>query len=162
MAAPASQFANTLEPRIRALLAEHEDQVAAGTSRLFAILMPLQWMAAIAVTLWISPRTWAGTESSMHPHVWLALVLGGALTSLPLFLAIARPSSILTRHAIAAEQMLMSAFLVHLTGGRIETHFHIFGALAFLAYYRDWRVLVTATIVTALDHAVRGLYFPLS
>ena len=28
--------------------------------------------------------------------------------------------------------MLMSVLLIHLSGGRIETHFHIFGSLAFL------------------------------
>ncbi len=43
--------------------------------------------------------------------------------------------------------MLMGGLLIHLTGGRIETHFHVFGSLAFLAFYRDWRVLVPATIV---------------
>jgi len=58
--------------------------------------------------------------------------------------------------------MLMSALLIHLTGGRIETHFHVFGSLAFLAYYRDWRVLIPATVVVAADHAVRGVYFPQS
>ena len=45
--------------------------------------------------------------------------------------------------------MLMGALLIHLTGGRIETHFHVFGSLAFLAFYRDWRVLVPATVVVA-------------
>ena len=52
--------------------------------------------------------------------------------------------------------MLMGALLIHLTGGRIETHFHVFGSLAFLAFYRDWRVLVPATVVVALDHLLRG------
>ena len=33
----------------------------------------------------------------------------------------------------------VSALLIHLSGGRIETHFHIFGSLAFLAFYRDCR-----------------------
>ena len=56
----------------------------------------------------------------------------------------------------------MSGLLIHLTGGRIETHFHVFGSLAFLAFYRDWRVFIPATIVVAADHAVRGLYFPQS
>ena len=58
--------------------------------------------------------------------------------------------------------MLMSALLIHLTGGRIETHFHVFGSLAFLAFYRDWRVLVPATVVVALDHLLRGLFWPQS
>ena len=33
--------------------------------------------------------------------------------------------------------MLWSGLLIHLTGGRIETHFHVFGSLAFLAFYLD-------------------------
>jgi len=58
--------------------------------------------------------------------------------------------------------MLTSALLIHLTGGRIETHFHVFGSLAFLAFYRDWRVLMTATVVVAVDHMARGLFWPQS
>src|SRR5690606_11958028 len=41
-------------------------------------------------------------------------------------------------------------------------HFHIFGSLAFLSFYRDWRVLVTATVVVGLDHLVRGVVTPQS
>ena len=47
-----------------------------------------------------------------------------------------------------------------MTGGRIETHFHIFGSLAILASYRRWQVLLTATIVVALDHGLRGIWWP--
>jgi len=63
---------------------------------------------------------------------------------------------------IAAAQVSFSALLIHLTGGRIETHFHIFGSLAFLALYRDWRIMLTATLVVALDHLLRGLWYPAS
>jgi PAS domain S-box-containing protein len=58
--------------------------------------------------------------------------------------------------------MLMSALLIALTGGRIETHFHVFGSLVILSFYRDWRVLIPATIVVALDHFLRGIYWPYS
>ncbi|MGC4006786.1 MAG: hypothetical protein QM811_28130 [Pirellulales bacterium] len=58
--------------------------------------------------------------------------------------------------------MLWSALLIHLTGGRIETHFHVFGSLAFLAFYRDWKVIVTATVVVAADHFLRGVWWPQS
>ena len=47
-------------------------------------------------------------------------------------------------YVIAAAQMLSAGLLIHLTGGRLETHFHVFGSLAFLAFYRDWRVLGVA------------------
>src|SRR3989441_3855557 len=58
--------------------------------------------------------------------------------------------------------MLMSALLIHLSGGRIETHFHVFGSLAFLAFYRDWKVFVPATLLVATDHFLRGVYWPQS
>ena len=147
-------------PRADELMEAHQNRIYAQTSRLFAILMTVQWVAGIAAAIWISPRTWAGTASSIHAHVWAALFLGGAITILPVFLCLTKPCASSTRHAVAVCQMLMSALLIHLSGGRIETHFHVFGSLAFLAYYRDWRVLIPATAVVAADHAVRGLYFP--
>jgi signal transduction histidine kinase len=58
--------------------------------------------------------------------------------------------------------MFASAILIHLSGGRIETHFHVFGSLAFLAVYRDWRVLITASGVIAADHFFRGVFWPQS
>jgi two-component system, sensor histidine kinase and response regulator len=148
------------QARAKGLLEAHQNRINAHTSRLFAILMTVQWAAGIAAALWLSPRTWAGTASSIHVHVWAALFLGGAITILPVFLCLTKPCASSTRHVVAVCQMLMSALLIHLSGGRIETHFHIFGSLAFLAYYRDWRVLVSATAVIATDHAVRGLYCP--
>jgi two-component system, NtrC family, sensor histidine kinase HydH len=65
-----------------------------------------------------------------------------------------------TRLVIAVAQMLWSALLIHLTGGRIETHFHVFGSLAFLAFYRDWRVLLAGTVVVASDHLIRQIFWP--
>jgi hypothetical protein len=157
-----SLSAEDITLRARELVMQHQDQVYTQTSWAFTILMLVQWLAGIGAALWISPRTWVGTTSHVHLHVWLSIFLGGAITSLPVFLTLTRPAAAFTRHTVAATQMLMSALLIHLTGGRIETHFHVFGSLAFLAFYRDWRVLIPATIVVAVDHAVRGLYFPQS
>ncbi|MFO1022616.1 MAG: ATP-binding protein, partial [Planctomycetales bacterium] len=52
------------------------------------------------------------------------------------------------------------AVLIHLMGGRIEAHFHVFGSLAFLSFYRDNRILLFATVITAADHIIRGMYWP--
>ena len=132
------------------------------TDRIFAVLMALQWAGAVLAACLLSPRTWAGTVSQVHPHVWAAIFLGGLLSLFPIFLALCCPGQVMTRQVIAVSQLLMSALLIHVTGGRIETHFHIFGSLAFLAFYRDWRVLLSATLVTAADHLVRGIYWPQS
>jgi len=144
------------------LLLRHRDQICRQTDRLFAGLLLIQWMAGIGVALWLSPRTWIGATSEVHLHVWAAIFLGGAIAIPPALLAWRQPGHTLTRHVIAVAQMLVSALLIHLTGGRIETHFHIFGSLAFLAFYRDWRVLVTASAIVAADHFVRGMWWPLS
>jgi two-component system sensor histidine kinase/response regulator len=154
--------AEDITPRASELVKEHQGRIYAQTSRLFTILMLVQWVAGIAAALWISPRAWAGSTSQVHMHVWLAVFLGGAITSLPVFLTLVRPRDAFTRYTVAVCQMLMSSLLIHLSGGRIETHFHVFGSLAFLAFYRDWRVLVPATIVVAADHALRGIFFPQS
>jgi two-component system, sensor histidine kinase and response regulator len=158
---------NSAEPQqLVRLTAEHFEshcqQVWQRTDRLFAGLMALQWLAGIGVALWITPLTWIGATSSIHLHVLAAIFLGGALAAFPILLVFLRPGRAITRHIIAVAQMLSSALLIHLTGGRIETHFQIFGSLAFLAFYRDWRVLVTATIVVAFDHFLRGTYWPQS
>lgn len=153
---------SSVERRGALLFKGHRHFIYARTDGLFARLMVFQWLAAIAAALWITPRTWAGQYSQVHVHVWIAVFLGGAITSLPVILAWLRPGEAATRYTIAASQMLMSALLIHLTGGRIETHFHIFGSLALLAFYRDWRVFVPATLVVAADHLLRGVFLPQS
>ena len=153
---------NCISVRAAALFDDSLKAVHRRADRLFGWLMIAQWIAGIAAAFWISPQTWIGATSQTHWHVWAAIFLGGAITSLPVYFAQAMPGRALTRHTIAVAQMLFSALLIHLTGGRIETHFHVFGSLAFLAFYRDWRVLVTATVVVAIDHATRGMLFPQS
>jgi hypothetical protein len=130
------------------------------TDRIFAVLMMAQWAFGILLALVVSPYGWAGKTNAMNIHVPIAVLLGGVLSGVPIALAYMTPGSTLTRHVIAASQMLWSALLIHLTGGRIETHFHVFGSLGFLSYYRDWKVLITATVVVAADHFVRGLLWP--
>ena len=148
--------------RIVELFNEHQLDISKRTDHMFAVLMTLQWIGGVIAASWISPSAWVGVTSQTHVHVWAALFLGGAISSLPIFMAVTKPGHTSTRYTIAIGQMLMGALLIHLTGGRIETHFHVFGSLAFLSFYRDWRVLVPATIVVALDHFFRGIFWPQS
>ncbi len=153
---------NWSSERARQLALEQRDQQYRQTDRLFAGLLVFEFVAGILAALWISPYAWVGYENEVHPHVWSATILGALIVSLPIWLAKVYPGTRLTRHVIAIAQLQMSGLLIHLTQGRIETHFHVFGSLAFLAFYRDWRVLITASIVTAVDHLVRGYAWPLS
>ncbi len=153
---------STVHTRSAELFYEHRQQLYVRTDRMFAALLFFQWVAGILAAVWISPRTWSAAASQVHPHVWAAIGLGGLINSLPIALAIWHPGKVVTRHAIAVAQMCTSAILIHISGGRIETHFHVFGSLAFLAFYRDWKVLITASTVVATDHFARGLYWPQS
>jgi hypothetical protein len=146
--------------RARARFERHLTATRAGTDRLLAKLLLAQWLFAILLAVTISPYAWEGKVKVVHYHVWIALVLGGLLVSMPVAMGLLRPGRVLTRHVIAVAQMLISALLIHLTGGRIETHFHVFGSLAILAFYLDWKVLLTATVVVVADHLARGLLWP--
>lgn len=147
-------------PTVDELYRAYEDKVYRRIDRLFFILLAVQWLVGILFAVVISPRAWSGAASSMHPHVYAAVLLGGAFCIFPMILIWRMPGQAVTRQAVAIGQVCFSSLLIHLTGGRIETHFHVFGSLAFLACYRDWRVLPTATVIVASDHLLRGLWFP--
>jgi hypothetical protein len=146
--------------RATALFEEHRNAVFRQTDRLFARLMLGQWVFGILVALFVSPYAWQGRQSTLHLHVYVAVLLGGLISALPIALVRLAPGSVMTRNVIAVAQMLWSALLIHLSGGRIETHFHVFGSLAFMAFYRDWRVLVPASLTVVADHVLRGLFWP--
>lgn len=148
--------------RAAELLALHQRSVYSRTDRLFARLLVFEWIWAVAFAVFITPRTWMGADSSPHFHLLTALVLGAMIAALPVLMVRNYPGERMTRYGIGCAQMLMSALLIHTSGGRIETHFHIFGSLAFLGFYRDWKVFLPATLVTALDHWLRGWLCPMS
>ncbi len=50
--------------------------------------------------------------------------------------------------------MLFSALYIQQSLGRIEYHFHVFGALAFLIRYKDIRPLAAAVVTIALHHLI--------
>ncbi len=144
----------------RALYVRMQRDTFVRTDRIFGLLMILQWLAGIVLAFVVSPRTWIGEASATHLHVYAAVLLGGLISLVPAALAFRRPGAPYTRYAIAAGQVLTSGLLIHLTGGRIETHFHIFASLGLLAAYRDWKVIIVAAAVTAADHLLRGLVYP--
>jgi two-component system sensor histidine kinase/response regulator len=149
-----------LEARGNEILREHQLRIYRRTDRMFAILLVVQWVATIVAALGLTSRSWDGANSSLHPHVVLAIAFGGVVCALPVFLAWRYPGQAATRYTIGVAQVLFSSLMIHVSGGRIETHFHVFASLALLTAYRDWTVLVPATAVVAIDHLVRGFWWP--
>jgi signal transduction histidine kinase len=147
-------------PRARELFRASLGAVHERTDALFARLLVAQWVAAVACALWIAPKVLHGEESPAHPHVLGSVVFGGLITAVAVAMTRWRRGAPLTRHMIAAAQLLWSALLIDVTADRIDTSFHVFGSLALLAFYRDWRVLVTGTLVVAADRWLRGQIWP--
>lgn len=132
------------------------------TDTIFAYLLVFEWMLGIVFALVNSPLSWDGLNSTIHPHVFAAVFFGAALALYPAYLNFKNPGATINRYLTATAQIGFSVFYIHLTGGRIETHFHVFGSLAFLAFYRDPKVLIWATVLTGADHLLRGIFLPLS
>lgn len=59
-----------------------------------------------------------------------------------------------SRGVIGVSFMMMSMVMIMQQMGRLELHFHIFSALAFLIIWRDWKVLLVAAGAIAIHHAV--------
>lgn len=156
----------TFEPeetrKSEALFLNMKAGVYRNTDKLFGTLLICEWFAGLLTSLLISPLTWSGRHSEVHIHVWTALILGALILGRPVYLVKTAAGSSQTRQAVAIGQMLWAALLIHLTGGRIESHFLIFGSLAFLSFYRDKSLLIAASAVVFLDHVLRGIFFPVS
>lgn len=152
------------EPAIRTraqeLFRQQIRYVWVSTDKLFISVLVVQWIAEIVISVCLSPRTWQGTQSLWHPHISEAVIWGGTIISLPCLLAIYQPGRLTTRLVIAVSQGLSSALLIHLTDGRIESHFHVFASLALLSFYRDWRTLAVSSTTVTLGHLIGGIWWP--
>lgn len=151
------------------VLAEQADELfrsaqadlARRADRIMMFLLAAEWPALVITAMALAPFTWDGVNGRINPHFLAALLAGPMFIGPAIFLAWRYPGGA-CRHALAAAQILVSVVLIDVTNGRIESHFHVFGSLAILAFYRDWKVLVTASAITAVDHLVRGYWFPQS
>lgn len=133
-------------------------KVRRKVSRVLLWLFVGQWLLACVLAIFAPRFAWGPRETI--GHVAAVAVAGAALSAAPVYLLVRYPDAWETRHFVAIAQMLWSGMLLYVTHGRAETHFHIFGSLAFIAMYRDARVLATATAAVLVDHAVRSVLMP--
>ncbi|HEX6241030.1 MAG TPA: hypothetical protein VFZ61_09055, partial [Polyangiales bacterium] len=87
----------------------------------------------------------------------LTLIAGGMLCAPALLFMKAAPLALWVRNFNAACQIGWSMLFLWLLDGRLEAQFHVFASLALLAFYRDWTVLLTATVAALAYPAVRLL-----
>lgn len=107
--------------------------------KIFRVLIVIQLLISIIIGLYTGD--------------WVpALLFGIPIAAVPLLLSFQSPFAPISRHAMGIGVQLFAALHIHQTYGLIETHFEIFVLLAFLSYFRDWRVIASSTAVVAVHH----------
>ncbi len=151
-----------ISSRARVYYSNLSTQSCKQIDRMFAYLMLLQFAAGVLIALLVTPSTWQGHQQRIHVHVIATVVIGGLAAGMSVYMAWKHSGRALTRNIIGISQVVFSALFIHLSGGRIEAHFHVFGSLAFLSLYRDWKTLILPTVIIAADHLVRAILWPAS
>ena len=99
-----------------------------------------------------------GAYMGAGPGLYLG---GGALLGA---IAVAARLSLVGRRlqaAIATYGLVMaSALLVHLSGGRIELHFHFFVMMSVIVLYQDWLPFLVGLQFIVIDHGIIGTLLP--
>lgn len=111
------------------------------TQRLFAMVIVFQ----VALSLGIGIFT---------GDFLIALFASLVIASIPIYFCLQHAKKIITRHIVAVGIQLLAALHIQLTMGMTEMHFGVFVMLAFLSFYRDWKVIITGTIVIAVHHVI--------
>jgi len=128
---------------------------------LFFYVLLSQWTFCLFISVFLGSKSWNGPVPYLHPHIIVALLAGGAITIVPIYFIRQRPGTEFNMYLIGSCQMFFTILIIHLTGGRIESHFHVFGSLAFLTFYRSIKVIALATGITLTDHLLRGYLSPM-
>ena len=111
----------------------------ASAHKIFPGVLVVQWLMSLLIAFY--------TSSWMEPFL-----LGIPILIFPLALSITNPSSAFSRYAIAVAVQLFTALHIQQAFGMTELHFEVFVVLAFLGYFRDWKVIVISTAVVAVHH----------
>jgi signal transduction histidine kinase len=127
-------------------------QLTTGTHRIFRLLLAVQWAVALVLA-------WK-TAQPGDPRVVFTALLGVVLTVPAIFFMAAAPLASWVRHVLAVSQIGWSMAFLWLLEGRVEANFHVFASLALMAFYRDWRMLLTATAAAIAWPCLRVLPLP--
>ena len=106
-------------------------------------IMTATCLALFVFSLALAP--WYGTWAE-------ALSIGLPTIAITLYFYNVAAGQLITRIVLSMAFMIFAALNIHQGHGMIELHFGIFGLLAVLLYYRDWRPVVAASTLIAVHH----------
>lgn len=84
----------------------------------------------------------------------IAALIGVPIAIVPILLGLKLPDEAVSRHAVGIATQLMAALHIQLTFGMTEMHFQVFVMLAFLFFFRDWKVVISSVAVVAVHHVL--------
>lgn len=91
-------------------------------------------------------------------HFFIAAGLSIILSLVPVYYCSRHAGKKSNGYVSAIFQMMFSLLFIHLCDGRIEAHFHIFGSLVFLALYRNWKVILLASVMVPASKLLGGQF----
>ncbi len=138
------------------------ETVRVRANKVFAWFTLGLWAVCIGVALAFSPTAWSGASASTSSHLLAAILIGGLIAGPVTFMALRHGKTLGVSMGTAFGVMMMGGLFMHLTGGRIESHFMVFVTLGLLLIYRDWRVIVVGAATVAVGHHMRGGIWPQS
>ena len=129
-------------------------RVLHGTvSRGFLWLVPLQWLTSVLLCLFGAD---AAGANSLNP--WLLVGISTLINSAPLVVIRRGPDRALARYVIGASQTLFYCLLLSLSVKGFDTRYYVFISLGFLAFYRDWRLLLAVGGMSLVVTTFTGLH----
>lgn len=143
---------------VEEILHSENERSSVSTDKFFSFLMIGQWILGIILAYAVTPTTYLGAQG--QSFLWMAILGGGVLAGIPFLFHMLKPGAEFNRYINVVCQSLFSVLFIHLTGGRIESHFHVFASLALFTFYTDNRVLMLGAGLAIFDHLVRGVWFP--
>lgn len=134
-------YTNDISNKVRQALYQTYKQ----TDRFMLKLLAVHW--AIASTL----------TAYTYDTYLLGFVGGAFITGIAFLVYRMNPGSLLSRITIGASFMAFSMIFIQQHLGRIEMHFHIFVAIAFLIRYKDIAPVLSAALTVTVHHALFNL-----
>ena len=124
-------------------------------SRAFLLLLPLQWLGSALLCLLGSGANFGTGFCSRGLSPTLVVGLSTLINGIPFIFIRRDPEGPLTRNVIGMSQILFYGLLLSMGAGRLDMRYYVLVSLGFLAFYRDWRLLLA---VGASSLAVQGAY----
>lgn len=112
------------------------------------------------VAYWLHLPAFAAIAALRGSGWWVAVGVTLGILAGPTVLYLLRRHGRLTSYAMGAAGIALSAVLIHLGGGMIEMHFHIFVLLPLLALFGNPWIVVVGAATAAVHHAVFFFVLP--